>query len=75
MEEVRNGAQRTESDLEVERRRVQGLQNIKEQSIVMQLEIREYKQEREKLHQSIQDMSSECERLNLKMQEEYQRIT
>lgn len=41
----------------------------------MQLEIREYKQEREKLHQSIQDMASECERLNLKMQEEYQRIT
>jgi len=61
--------------LEVERRRVQGLQNIKEQSLVMQLEIREYKQEREKLHQSIKDMSSECERLNLKMQEEYQRIT
>lgn len=34
---------------------------------MMQLELREYRQERDKLHQSIQDMSSENERLNQKL--------
>ncbi len=53
VEEVRTTAQRTEGDLEVERRRVQSLQNVKEQNLVLQLELRDYKQEREKLHQSI----------------------
>jgi hypothetical protein len=50
LEETRNNTERKESDLEIERRRVQSLSNIKEQNIIMQLEMREYKQEREKLH-------------------------
>lgn len=40
----------------------------------MQLELREYRQEKERLHQTIQDISGECDRINHKMQEEYQRI-
>jgi phage-related minor tail protein len=34
----------------VEQRRSMGLQNIKEQNIMLQLELREYRQERERLH-------------------------
>lgn len=66
--------ERKESDLELEKRRVQSLGNVKEQNIMLQLELREYRQEKDKLHQTIQDISNECERLNQKMQEEYQRI-
>ena len=71
---MRSVQERKEAELEVERRRVQSLANIKEQNIMLQLEVREYKQERERLHQSIKDMTSEWERINTKMQEEYARI-
>ena len=71
---MRSSQERKEAELEVERRRVQSLANIKEQNIMLQLEVREYKQERERLHQSIKDMTSEWERINTKMQEEYARI-
>jgi hypothetical protein len=68
---MRSNLQRKDSELDVERRRIQSLGNIKEQNILLQLEVREYKQERERLHQSIQDLSSEWDRTNTKMQEEY----
>ena len=71
---MRSTCQRKDSELEVERRRIQALGNVKEQNILLQLEVREYKQERERLHQSIQDMTQEWEHVNQKMQEEYQRI-
>jgi FtsZ-binding cell division protein ZapB len=60
--------------LEVERRKVQSLSNVKEQNIVLQLELREYRHERERLHQSVQDMAEEQARVNQRMQEEYNRI-
>jgi phage-related minor tail protein len=50
IEEMRCTAARKESELEVEQRRSMGLQNIKEQNIMLQLELREYRQERERLH-------------------------
>jgi FtsZ-binding cell division protein ZapB len=68
---MRSNLQRKDSELDVERRRIQSLGNIKEQNILLQLEVREYKQERERLHQSIQDLSSEWDRTNTKMQEDY----
>lgn len=52
-----------------------GLQNIKEQNIMLQLELREYRQERERLHQAMQDVTSEWERINSRMMEENQRIS
>jgi hypothetical protein len=50
IEEMRCEGQRRDSEIDVERRRAQSLQNIKEHNIVLQLEVREYKQEREKMH-------------------------
>jgi hypothetical protein len=47
---MRCAAARKDSELEVEQRRSMGLQNIKEQNIMLQLELREYRQERERLH-------------------------
>ena len=61
---MRNTVERKDGDIEIEKRRVQNLTNVKEQNIMMQLELREYRQERDKLHQTIQDISSECDRSN-----------
>ena len=50
IEEMRCATARKDSELGVEQRRAMGLQNIKEQNIMLQLELREYRQERERLH-------------------------
>lgn len=50
IEEMRCAAARAATDLEVEQRRAMGLQNIKEQNIMLQLELRECRQERERMH-------------------------
>ena len=75
IEEMRCAAARKDSELEVEQRRAMGLQNIKEQNIMLQLELREYRQERDRLHQAMQDVTSEWERINSRMMEENQRIS
>jgi chromosome segregation ATPase len=75
IEEMRCTVTRKDSELEMEFRRSQGLLNIKEQNIMLQLELREYRQERERMHQAMQDLTGEWERINAKMREENVRIS
>ena len=62
LEETRGRLQAREADLEVERRKVGALSGAKELNLRLQLELREARQEREKLHETVRDLASEAER-------------